>query len=620
MYSELELYHKVVPLAQLGVWERNFISNTTYYNPVIRVIYEIDEHTELTDELLKSFYRDPVKLSNLISEAIDKKETQFGEFEILTAKDNHRWVKIRVAADYENGNCTRVYGSLEDITGQLQLISALEEREEKFHQAFDFAPIGMAMVSPTGEWVRVNNSICRLLGYEVEEFLKHTFQDFTHPDDLDLDLTLMNKLLNQEINNYSIEKRYYHKEGHLVWAMLSVSLVRDREGVPLYFISQIRDITERKKYLDALLKERLRLDNIIKSTQVGTWEWQVTTDETISNQRAAAILGYTFEELGLAPMLIWHSMIHPDDIENCIIQLQMCFDKKTKFFASECRMRHKDEHWLWVEIRGKVAEWTADNKPLLMLGTYTDIHQRKSQEQERKNALDVISEQNNRLMNFAHIVSHNLRSHTGNMQMLLDMLLQEDEKEEQNTLLRMLSINSANLQQTLTHLNDVVDVHSGNNQRKRSLNLHTEIYRTLEIVSASIKQTQTHIEVDVDSNLQVEFDPAYLDSILLNLLTNCVKYRHPERQLRINITAIKTPESIALKIADNGVGIDMALHGKKLFGMYKTFHGNKDARGIGLFLVKNQVEAMGGIITVESEAGKGSTFMLEISQNYDAAN
>src|ERR1700676_5347724 len=109
-----------------------------------------------------------------------------------------------------------------------------------FQNAFEFAAIGMALVSPEGKWLRVNRAICEITGYSETELLERTFQDITHPDDLDLDLANVRKMLAGEIKTYQMEKRYFHKNGSIVWVLLSVSLVHNKSGAPLFFISQIQ--------------------------------------------------------------------------------------------------------------------------------------------------------------------------------------------------------------------------------------------------------------------------------------------------------------------------------------------------------------------------------------------
>jgi signal transduction histidine kinase len=110
----------------------------------------------------------------------------------------------------------------------------------------------------------------------------------------------------------------------------------------------------------------------------------------------------------------------------------------------------------------------------------------------------------------------------------------------------------------------------------------------------------------------VNYKKAYLESILLNFVTNGIKYRHPDRLPLIRLRAYRDAGQAILEIEDNGIGIDLANHGDKLFGMYKTFHGNADAKGIGLYITKNQVEEMGGSIQVESRVGEGTKFIIAL--------
>jgi PAS domain S-box-containing protein len=126
-------------------------------------------------------------------------------------------------------------------------ISSPLSGDSLFQNAFEHAAIGMALVAPDGKWLRVNHSVCDITGYREEELLQRSFQDITHPDDLDLDLANVGKMLEGEIDGYQMEKRYYHKNGAIVWVLLSVSLVRDEKGQPRFFISQIQDITSRKE-------------------------------------------------------------------------------------------------------------------------------------------------------------------------------------------------------------------------------------------------------------------------------------------------------------------------------------------------------------------------------------
>ncbi len=191
--------------------------------------------------------------------------------------------------------------------------AALRESEERFQGAFEYAAIGIALVSPEGKWLKVNSALCSIVGYSEEELLSLSFQDITHPDDMDADLKYVRQMLSGEIRNYHMEKRYYHKEGHLVWVLLSVSLVRDKERNPLYFVSQIQDITERKHAEEKIKRHQHYFERAQEMGAVGTWELDIVkniliwTDQNYRNFGVPIGTPLTYE--------IFLNCIHPDDRE-----------------------------------------------------------------------------------------------------------------------------------------------------------------------------------------------------------------------------------------------------------------------------------------------------------------
>ncbi|HZY88753.1 MAG TPA: PAS domain S-box protein, partial [Gemmataceae bacterium] len=134
-----------------------------------------------------------------------------------------------------------------DVTEPTRVAEELRQSHEQFRGAFDNAPIGKALVAPDGRWLKVNSALSEIVGYSEEELLARNFQSITHPDDLDADLALMRQVLDGTRRSYEMEKRYFHKGGHVVWVLLCVSLVRDRQGRPLYFVSQIQDVSQRRQ-------------------------------------------------------------------------------------------------------------------------------------------------------------------------------------------------------------------------------------------------------------------------------------------------------------------------------------------------------------------------------------
>jgi PAS domain S-box-containing protein len=178
----------------------------------------------------------------------DKHETRY-----VRADGTISWVRVRVAPTVDPQSGARLHvAHVVEIGEPRRQQQELAEAEERFRSAFDNAPIGMALVALDGRWLKVNKAICEITGYSETALLTRTFQSITHPDDLDADLEFVRQMLAGEIRSYQMDKRYYHANGHLIWVSLSVSLVRDPSGKPLYFISQVKDITHRRAAEESL--------------------------------------------------------------------------------------------------------------------------------------------------------------------------------------------------------------------------------------------------------------------------------------------------------------------------------------------------------------------------------
>jgi PAS domain S-box-containing protein len=265
-------------------------------------------------------------------------------------------------------------------------------------------------------------------------------------------------------------------------------------------------------------------------------------------------------------------------------------------------------------LTSKIPLFDDEGKINGLIGISMDITALKKKEDQLRNLINITSVQNKKLINFAHIVSHNLRSHSANFSMLLEFLINEDDEREKEHILKMLSQASDRLLETLDNLNEVIDINTNVNLEKSPLNLHDNIVKVQQSLSALLEKNQVEVINHVDKDLCVSACSSYLDSIIVNLLTNAVKYKSPERNPVITINAKKHDKYVVFSVSDNGLGIDLERYGGKIFGLYKTFHNNKDARGLGLYIIKNQIEAMGGSITAKSEVDKGTTFNVYFNE------
>ncbi len=178
-----------------------------------------------------------------------------------------------------------------------EAVAALRASEERFRNAVHYSAIGMALVGLDGRWLEVNPALCRIVGYTAEELLQRSFQDITHPDDLDTDLQLTKQLLAGDAETYQMEKRYIHKDGHAVWILLSVSLIRDPAGKPLHFIGQIQDLTERKRIDAALRESEERHRMLFRRNPLPMWVVEAETLTVLAvNDAAVGHYGFTREE------------------------------------------------------------------------------------------------------------------------------------------------------------------------------------------------------------------------------------------------------------------------------------------------------------------------------------
>lgn len=251
--------------------------------------------------------------------------------------------------------------------------------------AFDEAPVGIAVVGLDGRFLRVNHALCEIVGYTPEELTQLTFQDITHPDDLNTDLAFAQQLARGDIPHYQLEKRYIRKDGSPVAARLSGSVARGPDGAPLYFIAHIEDITERKLAEDRLRQVQERYELALRGADLGAWDWDIITGAVVFNARWAEMRGYKLEEI--RPHIdTWASDLHPDDRVRVQRMLRDYLDGRRPEYDCEHRVKTKSGTWIWILDRGKVFARDERGRPTRMVGTELDITERKRLEQSLRDA------------------------------------------------------------------------------------------------------------------------------------------------------------------------------------------------------------------------------------------
>ncbi len=253
-------YELAVSAARLPVWEydvrKDIVTGNTHYHRAVGYELTDEEALQRVETWLSDIHPDDIEPTNtlLARAASDPSGFYDSESRIRLPNGEYKWLlnRARVVERAPDGAPLKLVGISLDIDAHKHLEMHLRENEERFRGAFEFAAIGMALVAPDGRWLRVNRSLCRIVGYSADELLATDFQSITHPEDLDTDVGHLRRVLDESLSHYDIEKRYLHKDGHIVWALLSVSVVRGDKGEPMYFVSQIQDITERKRLERAL--------------------------------------------------------------------------------------------------------------------------------------------------------------------------------------------------------------------------------------------------------------------------------------------------------------------------------------------------------------------------------
>ncbi|MBD9551858.1 diguanylate cyclase [Pantoea sp. PNT01] len=244
----------------------------------------------------------------------------------------------------------------------------ITDSETRFRHAMEYSAIGMALVAPQGKWLQVNRSLCDILGYPAEELKRLTFQQITHPDDLSLDLQHASRLLEGEIDTYTFEKRYFRKDGEIVWARLTVSLVRDGSQEPLYFIAQIIDISELKQseQVNRRLMERITLAN--EAGGIGVWEWNLLTGEMLWDKRMYALFGLAPHE---SPSYdLWIHLLHTADREYAALTVQQAIELRSAFHMEYRVVNAEGQRWVRTQANRLLSK---EGRIERMLGICQDI-------------------------------------------------------------------------------------------------------------------------------------------------------------------------------------------------------------------------------------------------------
>jgi signal transduction histidine kinase len=231
----------------------------------------------------------------------------------------------------------------------------------------------------------------------------------------------------------------------------------------------------------------------------------------------------------------------------------------------------------------------------------------------RSRMLTQLAEQKRQLEDFCHIIAHNMRAPLANLLLLNDMITSALDAADIKMLVGKQKPVVEFLHETFEELVDIIQVRTDYSIAVDVVDLAEMAHHVTDLLQGEILQTGTRLSVDFSEAPLAKFPRKYMESIMFNLLSNAIKYRSPLRVPEVEIKSYTDNGWLHLEVKDNGLGIDLKKHGHKMFKLRKTFHQHPNAKGLGLFMTRNQIEAMGGSVSVSSTEGEGSTFIVKLN-------
>ncbi|MFN6567855.1 PAS domain S-box protein [Dendronalium sp. ChiSLP03b] len=539
------------------------------------------------------------------------------------------WVLSQAEAEIcANGEAIGYIGTVVDITERQQAEQLLKESEERFQATFEQAAVGIAHISLDGRWLRVNQKLSEILGYTREELLGLTYQEITHPDDLNIDLNYIRQLLAGEIETYSQQKRFIRKDNLPIWIHLTVSLVREeatrqtnrdllhgnREKAK-YFIAVAENISNRKQAEQALQESEERFHTMADTAPVMIWMSGLDKLCNYFNKGWLEFTGRTMEqELGNG----WTQGVHPEDVERCLEIYYTAFDAR-QTFTMEYRLRRFDGEYRWILDTG-TPRINADGSFAGYIGSGIDISDRKlaeltlqqrAEELTRSNTIlaqttAMLQKRNQELDQFAYVASHDLKAPLRAIASLSEWL--EEDLAEQ-----LPAENQHQMQLLRGRVRRMEALINGLLEYSRVGRIHTEsslvdVGELLKEVIDSLQPPAT-FSIEVAPGMPTLFAKRFpLQQVFANLIDNAIKH-HSRTDGRVKISVQDQGRYYKFAVADDGPGIAPEYH-EKVFVIFQTLEARdrKENTGIGLAIVKKIVETEGGTIILDSISGAGSTF------------
>jgi PAS domain S-box-containing protein len=455
-----------------------------------------------------------------------------------------------------------------------------------------------------------NKGIQGVFGYKKEEVGKTSkwWFDRIHPEDSIKMSIKLYSFIEQKTEKWQDEYRFKCADGSYKYVFDRGFLVKDEDGNAIRMIGAIQDVTKQKEE-----EQRLKLlETVITQTKDAVIITESEkSDKTIPkivfvNPAFTEMTGYKSQEvIGKTPIVF----MGRKSVKNDISKLSKALKGREEFkFETLNHKKNGEEYWVNFSMipitnqEGNHSHWISIQR---------DITEEKKQEKEKEQLIRELTQNNKDLKQFSYITSHNLRAPLSNLTGLLNLMHEYPvENPELREIINGFSTSTNLLNETINDLVKVVIIKDNPSIDKEEVLIKDVFENVFNQLSYLISLHKPILKIELEKVSILNINKAYLESILLNLFTNAIKYRSPKRILRIFVSSKEVNNMIVLTFKDNGIGIDLERNRDKIFGLYQRFHNYSDSKGLGLYLVKSQVESMGGTISVESEVDKGTTFTI----------
>jgi PAS domain S-box-containing protein len=503
-----------------------------------------------------------------------------------------------------------------DVTHSVLSRQTVEESEERFRGTFENAAVGFAHVGFNGEWLRVNHRLCEIVGYTKEELVKKTFQQITHPDDLQKDLGLLSQLIAGTIPTYSMEKRYLKKDGRIVWVNLTVSVTSSRDGQSKYLISIVQDISEQKQAEDATKQSEEQFHTLADSIQNLAWMADAKGTVFWYNKRWYDYTGTTFEDM---KEWGWKGVHHPQHVDRVMNFTNAAWMAGEPFeLTFPLRAKTGDYRWFLTRVfpikneRGEVTRW---------VGTNTDIEEQKLNEEKLEKLVEErtreLKRSNDDLQQFAHVASHDLKEPVRKIRTFANRLSKEFSplvNDKAQLYMSKMDDAAARVQKMI----DGVLLYSSLNATDKEM----EDVNLNEVLGDIITDLEILIEekgavIDCDTLPHICGAPILLHQLFYNLVNNSLKFSRKEESPSIKITCsivsnVQGEQVAVITLKDNGIGFRQS-DAKTIFKPFSRLNNREkyEGTGLGLALCQKIVERHSGTITAKSE-GVGAEFVVQL--------